>query len=66
MDDNNNKEVDVNRKNREQFEDLMDKSGSNRDVYFDKNNPIVRIVKLILFLIIVGAFVYYLLTYLNL
>ena len=65
--DNNapQEELEFNRKNRENFENLMQESSTQLDGYWDKNNPFVKLVLLILFGIIVAGVVYYLLAYLG-
>lgn len=57
-------ELEFNKKNREDFENLMEKSSTNLDNYYDKKNPIVQI-----FLFVIGVFIligiaYYVLLYL--
>ena len=50
-------EVEVNKKNREDYEKLMEESSTNLDGYWDKNNTFVKLLLLGLFVIIVvGAF----------
>ena len=54
---NNNDELEVNRKNREDYEKLMEESSTNLDGYWDSNNIFVRIFLLILLaVIVVGSF----------
>ena len=49
--------VEVNKKNAEEYEQLMKESSSNKDIYYDKNNPVIKLILLVLFVIIVlGAF----------
>jgi len=49
--------VEVNKKNAEEYEQLMKESSSNKDIYYDKNNPVVRLILLVLLVIIVlGVF----------
>ena len=53
---NKNNELEFNKKNREDFENLMKDSSTNLDGYWDKNNPVVRIILIFLAVfIIVGA-----------
>ena len=47
------KELEFNKKNREYTEKLMDESGTNKDDYWDRNSPFVRLLLLILLVIIV-------------
>ncbi len=58
-------ELEVNRKNREAYENLMENSKTSYDSYYDKNNIFTKIVLFSLLLIIIGGFVYYLLMYLS-
>ncbi|MDO4996023.1 MAG: hypothetical protein Q4E69_02480 [Bacilli bacterium] len=60
-----NEELDVNRKNREEYEDLMEKSKTNLDTYYDKNNVVVKLILFLLFVFIACGLVYYLLLYLR-
>lgn len=50
---NNKTELEFNRKNREDYEQLMDESSTKLDGYWDKNNIFVRLLLFILFIIIV-------------
>ena len=61
----NKEELEFNKKNREDFEDLMEKSSIKKDMYWDSNNPFVRIVLLIIGLIIVIGSAYFIIKYLN-
>lgn len=63
MNDRNNEELDFNKKNREDFENLMDKSSVNKDGYWDKNNPVVKIVLGLMGLVILAGASYYIVTY---
>ncbi len=56
-------EVDINKKNRENYEQLMKESSVNLDDYYDKKNPFVRILLLLLGVVIVGGVIYYALLY---
>lgn len=58
-------EIDFNRKNREDFEKLMEDSSTNKDNYYDKSNPVVRVILLVLGGIIVVGAAYYIMTYLG-
>lgn len=42
--ENDNNEIDVNKRNSEHYETLMKEAGVNLDSYWDKNNIFVRIV----------------------
>ncbi|MBQ9018964.1 MAG: hypothetical protein IJ097_01460 [Bacilli bacterium] len=65
MDENKNEnELEFNKRNREDFEDLMEKSSTNKDGYWDINNPIVKILLIFIGLIILAGSVYYVVTYL--
>ena len=53
--DNQNNELEVNKKNREDYEQLMKDSSTNLDGFWDSNNLFVKIFLLILLVIIVGG-----------
>ena len=54
----NNQELEINKKNREDYEKLMKDSSTNLDGYYDKNNIFVKILLLVLAVIIgIGAFI---------
>ena len=54
--DDGKQELEVNRKNRENYEQLMKESSTQLEGYWDSNNPFVKILLLGLFvLIVVGA-----------
>ena len=63
LDDEEIREVDINKKNRENYEQLMKESSVNLDGYYDKKNPFVRILLLLLGVVIVGGVIYYALLY---
>ena len=49
--------VEVNKKNQEEYNKLMSESSSNTDIYYDKKNPVIKIILLVLAIIIVlGVF----------
>lgn len=54
-----NHENSVNQKNSQEFQNLMDHSKKTYDDYWDINNPIIRIILIILFIIIVLGAGYY-------
>ena len=56
-------ELEFNKRKREDYENLMKESSTNLDGYWDKNNPFVKILLLILAGIIVFGVVYYALVY---
>ncbi len=56
---NANANLEVNKKNSEEFEKLMNNASTNLDSYWDKNNPILKIFLLILFVVIVLGAIYY-------
>lgn len=61
-DDDMNQNVDnnsVNEKNNQEFQNLMEHSQRKYDNYWDINNPIIRIILIILFLIAVIGSAYY-------
>ena len=49
----NNQELEFNKNKREDYEQLMRESSTKTDGYWDKNNPIVKIILFVLFIIIV-------------
>ena len=58
-----NQELEINRKNREDYEKLMQESSTNLDGYWDVHNPFVRLLLLILGIIIILGVVYYFMAY---
>lgn len=51
--------VDVNRKNQEEYRDLINKSTTDRSNFYDKDNVVVKVILLVLFIFIaVMAFFY--------
>ncbi len=51
-------ELEFNRKNREDYEKLMNESTTQLDGYYDKNNVFVKLLQLVLLVIIaVGSFI---------
>ena len=51
--------VDVNRKNQEEYRDLINKSTTDRSNFYDKDNVVVKLILLVLFIFIaVMAFFY--------
>ncbi len=61
---NNNQELEINRKNRVEYEELMKDSETKLDMYYDKNNVFVKLLLLGLFVFIVLGVAYYVLMYL--
>ncbi len=59
------KELDFNKKNREDFEKLMEDSSTNKDGYWDSNNIFVRLLLLVLGIIIICGVIYYVLTFMG-
>lgn len=71
-DENNNQVVDnsyvgsnldVNSKNSAEFDRLMENASTNYDSYWDKNNPLVKAIMIILFIIIVIGVAYYIISW---
>lgn len=62
---NNDGELEFNKRNREDFEKLMKESSTNLDGYWDKNNPFVKIILLILGVLIIAGAIFYITAYLN-
>ena len=51
--------VDVNRKNQEEYRDLINKSTTDRSNFYDKDNVVVKVILLVFFIFIaVMAFFY--------
>ncbi len=65
MDNKDSNELDFNKAKRENYEQLMKESSTNLDGYWDKNNPFVKILLIVLAIIIVIGVVYYVLQYIN-
>ena len=61
----NNQELEFNKNKRGGYEQLMKESSTKTDGYWDKNNPIVKIILFVLFVIIVIGAVYYIMMYNN-
>ena len=51
-------EVEINKKNAEYYQKLMDESGSKKSEYYDKKDPLVRLILLILAIIIIAGTVF--------
>lgn len=72
-DENNNNQVvdnsyvgsdsNVNSKNSAEFERLMENASTNYDSYWDKNNPLIKAIMIILFIIIVIGVAYYIISW---
>ena len=60
---NENQELEVNKKKREEFEQLMKDSSTKTEDYWDKNNLFVRLLLLVLGIIIVLGVIYYALAF---
>lgn len=56
-------EKNINEKNQEEFERVMGNASTNYDSYWDKNNPIIKIILLLLFAFIVIVGGYYIVTW---
>ncbi|MBR6949579.1 MAG: hypothetical protein IKH54_05265 [Bacilli bacterium] len=56
-------EVDVNKKNREDYEKLIEESKTNLDSYYDKNNIFVKLLMLGLLVFIVIGVIYYIMLF---
>ena len=52
-------DLDVNKKNLQEFEELMEKSSYKYDSFFNSNSPLVRLILLSLFVFIIFGVVYY-------
>ena len=60
-----NNELEINKKNREDFEELMNESSTKKDMYWDSNSPAVKIVLLMIGIIIVLGVAYFIIKYMN-
>lgn len=60
---NDNQRVSVNEKNSREFQNLMEHSQRKYDEYWDSNNPLIRAVLIILFLIAAIGSAYYIITW---
>lgn len=58
-------ELEINKKNREDYENLMKESSSKKDMYWDSNNPFVKIFLLFVGAIIVVGSLYFIVKYIN-
>ena len=58
-----NSQVEINKKNKDDFENLMKESSINKDGYWDKKNPIVKFILTILGLAIIAGAIYYITIY---
>lgn len=65
QDDNERNELDFNKKNREDFEKLMDESSTNKENYWDINNPVVKGLLLLIGLVILVGAAYFIIKYIN-
>lgn len=54
-----NMNLEVNKSNKEKFKNIMDNASTKYDSYWDSNNPIIRFILIILFVIIVVGLLYY-------
>ena len=61
----NTTELEFNKKNRENYENLMSESSTQLDGYWDKNNPFVKLLLFILAIFIVVGAVYYVMLFLG-
>ncbi|MBR3049027.1 MAG: PspC domain-containing protein [Bacilli bacterium] len=59
MNNNIDEEKDVNKENEDKYNDLIEKTRRKNDGYWDINNPFIKIVLLILFVIGVVGAIYY-------
>lgn len=60
-----NNELEINKKNREQYEELMKNSETKYDSYYDKNNVFVKLILFLLLVFIIIGVAYYVLLYLS-
>lgn len=64
--DNENKELEVNKDKREEYEKLMQDSSTQLEGYYDKKNPFVILLLLALGSIIILGVIYYVVAYFRL
>ena len=57
--DNENKELEVNKEKREEYENLMKDSSTQLDGYWDSKNPFVILLLLVLGVIVILGVIYY-------
>ena len=55
----------VNKSNKEKFKNIMDNAAIKYDSYWDANNPIIRFILVILFVIIIVGLLYYVVGWFN-
>lgn len=60
---NNNSELEFNKKNREESENIAEHASVNKDGYWDKNDPIVKLILALIGIVILGGAAYYIVTY---
>ncbi len=60
---NDKDELEFNKKNREDYENLMEESSSKKDMYWDKNNPFVKLLLALVGMVILAGAAYYIVTY---
>ena len=60
---NEENELEVNKKNREDYENLMKESSTKKDMYWDRNNPAVKLVLLFVGTIIFIGSAYFIIKY---
>ena len=65
MNNEDKEELDFNKNKREDYEKLMKESSTNKDDYWDSNNPILRVFLLVLGIIIVIGAIYYIIAFMN-
>lgn len=60
-----NTELEVNKKNREEYEKLMEESSTKLDSYYDKNNIFIKIILISLLIFIVLGCAYYIFLFIS-
>ena len=58
-------EVDVNKKNQDTYNSILQHSQDKDNGYWDRNNPVIKIILLILFVIAFIGTIYYFITWLK-
>ncbi len=57
------KNIDVNSKNQEEFNRLITNARKKDDGYLDRNNPIIKMILIILLIIALGGSIYFIISW---
>lgn len=58
-------DLEVNRQNEEQYNSLIEHSRQKDDAYWDRNNPVIKVILTLLLIIAVVGTLYYVILWLN-